>query len=474
MTDPSKRPLQFPKWHIPYLEKHRIPELFYEIARELVIQKPEDHLLFIKQILQQASASRDSSRVILIGSLKINRVAVAEHMAKLTQQVVITKSDLKNIFEISTRLKANTVAKALACLVRSQNISSDGWIIADCINTEEEAKALLKLGVLPTHVIHLIIPFQPKLDELLYCDVPEQWPQLRRNLFGLKQVFNKKLREIPLTDKDLTTLAEECVVICSKKEAIKHVKPRVVLFGPRGSGRKTQAKLLQEMLGLVHVDFEYLLCQAWISETELGEKLRKCNRRVCFHSELLCQIINKRILEKDALDNGWVLTGFPYTVTDLQFLDSLQTPPNRIIVLELDLKIAAERINNRYTNVYTGSITKLNLPQSEDNKKKEERIEIGRKILKQHPKDTTKLTQAEHDFYCQNYGEIKKYCGSTFMVVCGEPHERWVYECIVGHIIGPNPPGPPRKGFGVEIPEVCSCDCIHIPSAITKTYTMNI
>lgn len=475
MTDPSKRPLTFPKWHIPYLEKHRITELLNEIARELVIQKPEDHILFMKQILQQAASSRDVCRLILVGSMKINRSGIAQDIAKVTQQIVVTLEDLKNIFSFQTNVNPDAVSKAVACIVRSQNVSQSGWILADCINNDEEAKALLRLGVLPTHVVYLVTPFQPKLDEPLYCDVPENWPALRRNLFGLKEVFGKKIREVHLTDKNISEVAKSCINVCNKKEAVKMIRPRVVILGPRGSGRKCQARLLSQQLGLVHVDFEYILCQAWMSDTELGKKLRKCNKQVCFHSELLCQIVNKRILEKDCLEHGWVLTGYPYTVTDFQFLDSLQTPPNRVIVLECDLNAAKERIRHRQINAYTGSVTNV-IPPLKDSEEsnKISSNNLDKKVLKQHPKDALELIQAEHDFYCQNYGSIKKYCGDTAMLVNGEQHERWVFECILGHIVGANPSGPPRKGFGMEIPQVCSCQCINIPDKVTKTYAVTI
>ncbi|ENN77093.1 hypothetical protein YQE_06428, partial [Dendroctonus ponderosae] len=465
MTDPSKRPLAFPKWHIPYLEKHRIPELFHELARELLIQKPEDHILFMKQMLQQAAANRDACRTILIGSLKVNRVAVAQEMAKSTQQLVITLQDLKRIFPLAA-MQPEMVAKAIACLGRSQH---SGWILADCINTEQEAKALLQLGVLPTHVVHLVAPFQPKLDEPLYCDVPEHWPALRRNLFGLRGLFAQKLREVCLADRSIAAAAKDCLDICRRKPAVKAVRPRVVILGPRGCGRKTQARLLAQMMGLIHVDFEYILCQAWTNDNQLGRQLRQCNKRVCFHSELLCQIVNKRVLERDCMESGWVLTGYPFTVTDFQFLDCLQTPPNRVIVLDCDLNTAKERLRYRQVNVHTGSVTDFNPA-----KVGESRAAPSKGAWRPHPKDFLGLIQAEHDFYCQNYGSIKKYCGDTMLVVNGEQSERWVFECIVGHLVGSSPPGAARKGFGPDIPEVCSCECINVPSKVAKAYAMTL
>lgn len=118
--------------------------------------------------------------------------------------------------------------------------------------------------------------------------MPEDWPRLRRNLFGLREVFTKKIREISLTDKDIATVAKDCLYICTKRDAVKGIKPRMVILGPRGSGRKTQGGLLSRLMGLIHVDFEYILCQAWMAEDELGKLLRQCNKQVIARTKFIC------------------------------------------------------------------------------------------------------------------------------------------------------------------------------------------
>lgn len=65
------------------------------------------------------------------------------------------------------------------------------------------------------------------------------------------------------------------------------------------------------------------------------------------------------------------MTGYPYTVTDFQFLDSLETPPNRVICLDCDLNVSKERIRYREINVYTGSSTCLVPTQKESQEEKE-------------------------------------------------------------------------------------------------------
>lgn len=212
------------------------------------------------------------------------------------------------------------------------------------------------------------------------------------------------------------------------------LKPRVVIIGPRGSGRKTQAKLLERTLKLVHIDYEYLLCQAWISETELGERLRSYRDDACFRSDLLCEVLNKRLLEDDCLENGWVLTGFPFTDVDFKYFDTLDTPPNRVIFLECDLNICKERLVNRKVNMHTGSLT--NLIESPES--------VYYKHLKVHPKDKIQMINAELNYYCENYGGLRNYCGGTGIVINGDQPKRWVYEHIVAAIIRASPPFPPR------------------------------
>lgn len=118
--------------------------------------------------------------------------------------------------------------------------------------------------------------------------MPEDWPRLRRNLFGLREVFTKKIREISLTDKNIAAVARDCLHICTKRDALKGIKPRVVILGPRGSGRKTQGHRLSRQMGLIHVDFEYILCQAWMTENELGRLLRQCNKQVTVKTKFIC------------------------------------------------------------------------------------------------------------------------------------------------------------------------------------------
>lgn len=438
MFDPPKQYLQLPDWHIPYLEKHKIYELFHEIARELLIQKPVDHVLFIKQILHNAANSKDVPRILLLDTPHVNCLRIAKEISKLTGQVVISNEEVKQYLGRAVGdIPSVVLVKALASLVRSQNCYSKGWIMADCIRDENDAKYLVKFGILPTHTILVLASFHPDYDNLLYCDVKPKWPQYRRKIIAIKEIFKATLREVHLQQKQISDVVGEIIQLSKNTRILSPGVRRVVILGPRGSGRRTQAKLLEQQLGLVHIDFEYILCSVWVSPSEFGDRIRKCRNEVCFHSDLLAQIVNKRIMENDCLKNGWVLTGFPFTDTDFKYLDSLDTPPNRVIFLECDISVCRERIRQRKINVYTGSKINVAGNSSADQEK----------TFRTHPKDETDITDAELNYYCEHYGSLRKYCGTTASFVNADQSERHVNEYITAVMLRGSPPGPPRTGI---------------------------
>ncbi|KAK4883554.1 hypothetical protein RN001_006873 [Aquatica leii] len=461
MSDGTKRKLTMPPWHIPYLEKHRIHELFTELARELVIQQPVDHICFLKQLLVHAAKSVDVARVVLLSSPKVNTYEVASQITYYTKQTVINDSMIMEYFKDKKRSELNpkVLARVLDRIVRSEQVR--GWILVDCIKNATEAKAILQAGILPTHVIHLVAPYNPPLNELLYCQVQGGWPEYRRTIMGIRDAFQHCLMEVYLERKSIFEIVEECYEYIKIKKGVGGPKqPRIVLLGPRGCGRKTQARLLEENLNLIHVDFEYLLCQAWVSQNELGEQLRNCQDDVCFQSNLLMKVIEQRVLKPDCLQQGWVMTGFPFTITDFRYLDCLDTPPNRVIFIDCNLSVCKDRLLHRKVNVNTGSVSNV-LDHHEF---------FMNKVLATHPKDAPSVVEAELQFYCENYGSLRSYCGESAAVVNGDQLQRWVYESICSIIVRAAPACPPRNPNKVENDSV-SCTCPSISDTSQSNVT---
>jgi len=98
---------------------------------------------------------------------------------------------------------------------------------------------------------------------------------------------------------------------------------RVILIGPPGSGKGTQAKLLAEKEGIPHISTGDILREAVKQETPLGKQAAPIMAQgALVPDDLMVGIIRERLQKPDAR-KGFLLDGFPRTVVQARKLDEL-------------------------------------------------------------------------------------------------------------------------------------------------------
>ena len=98
---------------------------------------------------------------------------------------------------------------------------------------------------------------------------------------------------------------------------------RLVLLGPPGAGKGTQAARLVDKFRLLHLSTGDMLRSAAEAGTPTGLAAKEIMARGdLVPDEVVVKIIEDRIAEKDAA-NGFVLDGFPRTVAQAQSLDTM-------------------------------------------------------------------------------------------------------------------------------------------------------
>ncbi|MGN6514615.1 MAG: adenylate kinase [Rhizomicrobium sp.] len=113
----------------------------------------------------------------------------------------------------------------------------------------------------------------------------------------------------------------------------------VVLFGPPGAVKGTQAKILQEKRGLPQLSTGDMLRAAIAAKTELGLKVEAILAKGDLVSdEIVIGIINERLNKPDAV-NGAVFDGFPRTIPQAEALDKLLASRGKKIDLVIELKV---------------------------------------------------------------------------------------------------------------------------------------
>ncbi len=121
----------------------------------------------------------------------------------------------------------------------------------------------------------------------------------------------------------------------------------LVLFGPPGAGKGTQAKILQQTRGLPQLSTGDMLRAAIAAKTELGLKVDAILAKGDLVSDdIVIGIIAERIDQPDAM-KGAVFDGFPRTIPQAEALDDLLASRDKKIDLVLELKVDDEVLVKR-------------------------------------------------------------------------------------------------------------------------------
>jgi adenylate kinase len=132
----------------------------------------------------------------------------------------------------------------------------------------------------------------------------------------------------------------------------------LVLLGPPGAGKGTQAKLLEESRSLVKLSTGDMLRAAVEAGTELGRTAGAIMERgELVPDDLVIKLIAER-MDRGGVGSGYILDGFPRTIAQAEALDALLKQRgktlDRVVVMEVDDEALVERIAGRFACGYCG------------------------------------------------------------------------------------------------------------------------
>jgi adenylate kinase len=121
----------------------------------------------------------------------------------------------------------------------------------------------------------------------------------------------------------------------------------VLLLGPQGAGKGTQAKRISAEYGIPHIASGEILRAEMDAGTELGKRVKETIERGDLVSDdVMIELIRNRLEQPDT-DSGFVLDGFPRTTVQAEALDSMFADIGRNFSVAFALQIPDEVAFNR-------------------------------------------------------------------------------------------------------------------------------
>jgi adenylate kinase len=125
----------------------------------------------------------------------------------------------------------------------------------------------------------------------------------------------------------------------------------VLLLGPQGAGKGTQAKRISAEYGIPHIASGEILRAEMDAGTELGNRVKDVyDRGDLVSDDLMIELIRNR-LERPDTDAGFVLDGFPRTTVQAEALDSMFNDIGRnfsvAFALQIPDEVAFDRLRRR-------------------------------------------------------------------------------------------------------------------------------
>ena len=180
---------------------------------------------------------------------------------------------------------------------------------------------------------------------------------------------------------------------------------KLILLGPPGAGKGTQAKAICEKYGIPQISTGDMLRAAVSAKTSLGIEVKKVmDAGELVSDDLILQLVKDRISGNDCT-SGYLLDGFPRTIAQAEGMKKLGINVDFVVELEVDDDEIIERMGGRRIHPASGRVyhVKFNPPKTEN-----QDDETGEALI-QRDDDAEQTVRKRLDIYHKQTAPLIEY-----------------------------------------------------------------
>lgn len=263
--------------------------------------------------------------------------------------------------------------------------------------------------------------YGPELEEVANQALEEYELHIK----GVRSAFNGFIYEYNAVDKPQNDVANDIarMLRIRYKNNAPRRPPRVIILGPPGSGRSTQAEVISRRYGLVHVCTRTLLKHEISRNPEVGKMLSAAlDAGQLVPDQIVLPLVEQRLKQSDCRVNGWILDGFPQTDAQINLLKSLKIRPSLVCLLEQPVDESVRRLNNRRIDPHTGTYYNLEI-----NPPKEE--QVATRLIEMH-EDREQVIRSRFEIWNGQVSNIEEAYKSMLLNVPSDKPVEQVTEFI--------------------------------------------
>jgi adenylate kinase len=129
---------------------------------------------------------------------------------------------------------------------------------------------------------------------------------------------------------------------------------KIILLGPPGAGKGTQANLIKEKFNIPQISTGDMLRAAVSAGTELGKEAKKVmDAGGLVSDDLIINLVKERISEDDCA-NGYLFDGFPRTIVQAEAMISADIDVDYVIEIKAEDEVIIKRMSGRRAHLASG------------------------------------------------------------------------------------------------------------------------